>query len=129
MSESVATELIRQAIVRGFTRDDLLFMGELVDYTFLANRVGIKVPTAVSIAVDEAARRSATCYGVPLWSTRGEILSTLFESLSCGEVERGETIPVFSPGIDIGVKAHVGKCENNGWVVTLYEETESAAVV
>jgi|SRR5699024_11388303 len=129
MSESMASgDVIRRAIIRGFTRDDLIFMGELVDYSGLAVRVGVRAPTAVSHVVDAEVTQVAGDLGVPRWKVAGAILTSLFNAVRGGSLARNETVWFSTPDFPMDLKAHVGRQESGSWVLTVYEASEKPAL-
>lgn len=125
-----AGEEMRRALVRGFTRSDLLLLGELCDVSHMAGRLGFRVPVAVSRSVQDASHALARTLGIPPVHVTSRLLRHLADVVSTtGWIDgtAGETFTV--PGMPFDLSIHVGREDSVGDVVTVYAASESPALV
>lgn len=131
MTDPIAAvdEQMRRAIVRGFTRSDLLFLGELCDVTPAATRLGFVAPVAISRAVHDATISLAATLGVTSAQATRKLLLSLFNLVKDREFTRDEKAIFTSPGHPSEMFVHAAATDAGAWFLTVYAVGETPALV
>lgn len=128
--EPQVEEGMRRALIRGFTRSDLLLLGELCDVSHKAVEVGFRVPVALSRSVQDASQALADVLGLPGACVTTRLLRNLAEMVSSVDwidAATGQTFTV--PGMPFDLTLHVGHTDEGNEVLTVYAMSESPALV
>lgn len=131
MNEALGvSEEMRRALVRGFTRSDLLLLGELRDVSALARKLGFHAPVAVSREVQSACEALAAATGETTRRVLGRVLRAVVEVTVAGEgFDRNSKEPFAVPGLPFDLYVHADRGDDGRWVLTVYAMSESAALV
>ncbi|MPV51027.1 hypothetical protein GCG21_13630 [Pseudactinotalea sp. HY160] len=120
---------MRRAIVRGFTRSDLLFIGELCDVTPAATQLGFIAPVAISRSVQDATTVLAGVLGVTTAQALRKLLLSLFNLVRDREFDRDEKAAFTSPGYPYDLFVHAAPTDAGAWFLSVYASGETAALV
>lgn len=122
-------DVVRRALVRGFTRSDLLFLGELRDVTPAAARLGFLAPVATSQAVQQDTYRLADLLRLHPAQVMRKMLLSLFAVVSGREFTQDETQVFTSPGYGSDLLVHAGCDQDEQWYLTVYTAGEDPALI
>lgn len=121
---------MEHAIRVGFTRADLLLMGELVDVTATAELLGARHPVAISPRVDAAVRELAVLTGQRPRRVLKRLVVVVVDTLSLVASLRDDAELVCRmPGLPFPLNLHVGFNEAGRVLLTVYGEGERVARV
>lgn len=123
------TEEIHLALARGFTRSDLLLMGELTDVSAQATRLGFLAPVAVSATVAGVADALARLHGRTPAAAIEQILGDLVGIAAYREFHSGQQEPFSSRAFPNELQVSAGQDEHGTWVLTIYSTDEEPAPV
>lgn len=134
----MSTVPLETVLERGLTRDDLLFLGELVDVTPLARSYGWRCPVAFSRAVTDAAETFTHRVGLSLPNAYYLVLRPAARLLNTfiapdGALRLGTSNPFRVDGLDCDLSLHVAKADPETFgpalLATVYTSAEVPAYV
>lgn len=111
---------IDESLDRGWTRDDLLFIGELRDVSATARKMSIRCPVAIEYCVEDALRILAGAIAIPYHRVLMRTLGALVRAMSTeGTVVVGQEIPFIAQGLSFDLSAHVDTADDGALALTI----------
>lgn len=123
------TEEMLRALARGFTRSDLLLMGELTDVSAQAARLGFLAPVAVSATVAGVADALARLHSRAPGAVIEQVLCDLVGIAAYREFHSGQQELFSSRSFPTGLQVSAGQDEHGTWALTIYSADEEPAPV
>lgn len=121
---------MQHAIRVGFTRADLLLMGELIDVTTVAEELHLGHVVAISGRVDVALRDLAAQTGLLYRRVLKRLMVALVDALALVSALRDDAeLTCRIPGLPFPLNLHVGFDDSGEAVLTVYAAGESVARV
>lgn len=121
---------LEHAIRVGFTRSDLLLLGDLVDVSATAEQLGVLHPVAISSRVDQSVRELATATGQRHSRVLKRVIVGLVDTLGLVPALRDDAeLTCRMPGMPSPLNVHVGFDNDGVALLTVYATGERVARV